>query len=751
MELTPTEEVFGKLDAEGRRRRVDRPQEPKPKPHPLESVPFFQRPMSATTKDRQVGFDELGNPEFVTMTGQTYIVRLNPDQRNLNQKIRDAAPLVKKSVTNYLKNPTIPSRHQVLEFGKAIAQGYQESLEGMLKGTASQGEVFTSVIGLGGASTMFKVPEGSLRVFGGKSARIDGNGNGQFKKARLRFREQVQQADISDPETFYNVNKKIWNETGWFINPRDRQWRFEIDDRDAKVDIGNAQVNPELTPAEVISTLEMSGGFTKLPDILDHPELFLRYPHLKDFDVFFYKGEMQELGSFSPSRKQINLNSSTLNLNDPKSVKPTLLHEIQHAIQEYEGFSLGANSDFIPDKLVKEATDRAEALEIKGLDRIYRSSDRLSQSDLDSDLLQSLDEYFPDPEADGALFMLGNDTEIDQALRMVMKDHNIDVTSELGQELSELADGYKILAQSKDISNNLEFKFYRGAGGEIEARLVGARSFKEMPREFPLTAEKKMLKTDEIDEMYEGKMDIEESANIRKPKLGGADVYIDLPKIDNDVMLKSDGGLDIVAFRKAQTDNFQKLLGQHKELKDLANLKRNEIFNYKGRQFRFKDIRATDVQKGLLPESDQIIIGTKESKKGTFKVPSVRAAEIKKFKGEIVENEPINLNLGDILEDLNFDVQKLKQTQNPSLLKRIGKRLGFDEGGLVDTGMRTPEGRIIWNDGNEDYSERTTTFEIDGKYYTMPTVAEDGSQYSTDIMRDYVKQYGPIDFNFTLL
>ena len=64
----------------------------------------------------------------------------------------------------------------------------------------------------------------------------------------------------------------------------------------------------------------------------------------------------------------------------------------------------------------------------------------------------------------------------------------------------------------------------------------------------------------------------------------------------------------------------------------------------------------------------------------------------------------------------------------------------------IDTGKKTPEGRIIWNDGVEDYSERSTTFEIDGKWYTMPTVSEDGLQYTSDQIRDYVAEYGPIDF-----
>ena len=62
--------------------------------------------------------------------------------------------------------------------------------------------------------------------------------------------------------------------------------------------------------------------------------------------------------------------------------------------------------------------------------------------------------------------------------------------------------------------------------------------------------------------------------------------------------------------------------------------------------------------------------------------------------------------------------------------------------------VKTVTGRTIWRDPEtgEDYSERSTTFEIDGKYYTMPTVAKDGTQYTEDQIRDYVKKYGPTDF-----
>jgi len=66
----------------------------------------------------------------------------------------------------------------------------------------------------------------------------------------------------------------------------------------------------------------------------------------------------------------------------------------------------------------------------------------------------------------------------------------------------------------------------------------------------------------------------------------------------------------------------------------------------------------------------------------------------------------------------------------------------------IDTGNKTISGRTIWNDPEtgEDYSERSTTFEIEGKHYTMPTVSEDGRQYTDDQIKDYVKKYGPIDY-----
>jgi len=73
----------------------------------------------------------------------------------------------------------------------------------------------------------------------------------------------------------------------------------------------------------------------KLGDILDHPELFGRYPWLKDITVQvdrFYT-------YYSDADQTIHIEKNL----DRTEFKQSLLHEINHAIQRYEGFAGGTN------------------------------------------------------------------------------------------------------------------------------------------------------------------------------------------------------------------------------------------------------------------------------------------------------------------------------------------------------------------------------------------------------------------------
>jgi hypothetical protein len=68
------------------------------------------------------------------------------------------------------------------------------------------------------------------------------------------------------------------------------------------------------------------------------------------------------------------------------------------------------------------------------------------------------------------------------------------------------------------------------------------------------------------------------------------------------------------------------------------------------------------------------------------------------------------------------------------------------------TDETTAKGRPVWVDGatGEKYSERSVTFPVEegGKevWYTFPTVAEDGTQYGEDTIREHVQTNGPIDW-----
>ena len=156
------------FDAEGRRRRKDRPVVEE-YVHPLTTVPFFDRPLGASTRDQIKFIDEDGNAHFESALGYTYTIKLNPDQRNLRAKIQeDFIPAAKE----YLKDPKMPTKEQAVGFGKAVLEGVIDtaSIPGdVLTGKKSAAEItnmdildlatLTSV----GAST-FNVPKDSLRM-----------------------------------------------------------------------------------------------------------------------------------------------------------------------------------------------------------------------------------------------------------------------------------------------------------------------------------------------------------------------------------------------------------------------------------------------------------------------------------------------------------------------------------------------------------------------------------------------------------
>lgn len=116
----------------------------------------------------------------------------------------------------------------------------------------------------------------------------------------------------------------IWKDTGWFQGP-DNKWRFEIPD----------------TNAQWLRSPKR-GSTDTMKDVLSHPELYAAYPELADIWAEPIRKGTSTLGEYYPSdhsyRGGIRIQNK---IADPRS---TALHELQHAIQQREGFDPGASS-----------------------------------------------------------------------------------------------------------------------------------------------------------------------------------------------------------------------------------------------------------------------------------------------------------------------------------------------------------------------------------------------------------------------
>ena len=273
-----------------------------------------------------------------------------------------------------------------------------------------------------------------------------------------------------------------------------------------------------------------------------------------------------------------------------------------------------------------------------------------------------------------------------------------------------------------------------------------------------------MLKVEGSSPEYEGKVDKVggAAARVRSPKLGESDVYVD-PLEERDAIMqriykqegKDPNKLDSDVINKTNDIYVKNLIKDYPELEKIVDLKENDKVMLDGVEYQFKKFTVNRESKEFLPETGEIIFRPQAKGQLLRDVIVPRLSLIATDRSLPPEKRFIVPSLAEFLQktdlvDEPFDIQKLNKPPKPkskkSILGQMKSLFGYDEGGLVDTGKKTVSGRTIWNDGGQDYSERTTTFQIGNRFYTMPTVAEDGSQYSDDVMKNYVKKYGPIDF-----
>lgn len=152
----------------------------------------------------------------------------------------------------------------------------------------------------------------------------DGNSYVQLAGEHALIANRQSLVKAQTMESIGKGKEEIWKETGW-VKGRDGKWRFEIPDNLDKINFAPLKENETC----------------RLGDIYNNPKLYEAYPELEDMKI--------RLSSDLPDSTHGRFNSDGITLNRktleeaPAQAKETLVHEIQHAIQEKEDFASGGN------------------------------------------------------------------------------------------------------------------------------------------------------------------------------------------------------------------------------------------------------------------------------------------------------------------------------------------------------------------------------------------------------------------------
>lgn len=154
--------------------------------------------------------------------------------------------------------------------------------------------------------------------------------------------------------------KAIKMATGW-ERGADGKWRYEMPDAKIKdtMDVGGGHIVKRYE-----DDMLWNGG--KLSRVIDAPELFKAYPQLKDVRI-----ETDAIMNDMPSNGEYNskTNTITIHADELKYMNGILNHEIQHAIQDIEGFAKGGSPRLVRGEIKKrfnEVTKQIKQLRAEG-------------------------------------------------------------------------------------------------------------------------------------------------------------------------------------------------------------------------------------------------------------------------------------------------------------------------------------------------------------------------------------------------
>lgn len=496
-----------------------------------------------------------------------------------------------------------------------------------------------------------------------ESTRAPPSGTGPVREKFSYAGEKAKNADKAALNTAKEMEKNgadaetIRQKTGWFRGA-DGKWRWEIDDSGMKLrfesglydydtelrekthawvrltnreltdeqrrDLADYQRSTERGEADEALYEKLTGEFggdfekwaltletmkeaaksipdyTTLGELVDAPALFATYPDMKDMDVMFQTLERGQNGGYNRRFDSIELSRDLKNR--PEALLNSLIHEVQHAIQQREGFTPGANLKYWNRKL-EEGYDGRDAETRREGARLREQYEQMKAND--PEFMRSMEEL----NAMAPTVPRGKvDTETWEQIEpdppeWVRFDERRD---QLEEKYGDRVWDYFSLRDSIDRNardSRLPGDLYRDTAGEIEARDAAARRV--------LTAEERRG---------------------RKPDTGDENtVFSDSGEI-YELVGKNKDGIEVY-----ETGEDIKKMSYKERMESFMDIMRNE---YAGRTAKFTDGNNTYYAKFDEADLRKNVYGDKKSSQKGWKAKINTGADGSIF--ELVENATYN-------------------------------------------------------------------------------------------------------------
>ena len=405
----------------------------------------YQAEISATPRNRLLGgvadvldplsqfLDRFKLPESIPLLGGSSasdLTGVKGGQSLLNDMSYGKSPIRGASLQTAKVDPRLLDLAGLGAIGLPLAKNVGKTA---LKEGARQIETRSGLLGS-------NVMNPRMNMFAGEGAKT-------ADKEALSLAKKMKELGTPDPE--------IHKATGWTFGFADGKPRFEIDDSGMSQKIpltgwvdrkdGSFQA-PNLSAAWDTAAADLTPQApVRVMRLFDHNELSRAYPYgfikgtektsIMDMPVQVLE-DSATAGSFGDG--SLALNGSLM----PKEAKSTTLHELQHAIQEREGFARGGSSkQFSP---IRPTVDKIDFSAISPIMEKYRIFD--SFDSLNDDAYSALNSIWAQARAKGA-----NDAE----LEALLKQQDI-IMDSIDKSLSP-------------------YEQYKRLAGEAEARLTQSR------------------------------------------------------------------------------------------------------------------------------------------------------------------------------------------------------------------------------------------------------------------------------------